>query len=408
MAVAAPAATRPSDVVEGPLGLVRVSGGSYHAARDVARQAEDVLHRLESLGGRPLAAPSKPLVHVVLPESDWGPASVGAVPATNGLPWRITVAGGFADAVEDFNAQLARLVLSLWTGSSGAPLSRADWLAVGLAENLFPTAKAQNREWVMTLAEEGRLPTLEVILTWNRIPDGPMMEKAVCGQAAGWMLALPGERNPLGAILDQLKRGGRVTGDWLLPILAGASPEDPEALWRAGASKRDVISGGIRPLSPVLFSQFRAALQTPASVLGLGDARDLSRLSPYQLLAVRGAPGARQAALTRAEDVQKLAIGSSPELMEAALRYGSFFKGVAGRTPGFWLRRRLRQADRALRKLEDDAAARTMWMNRYETDADFPDSERSAVFARSVLERYVDEVEARQDAGAGNQPKEGP
>ncbi len=405
LSVAASAATRPSDV-EGPLGLVRVTGGSYREARDVARQAEDVLHRLEALGGRPLATPSKPLVRVCLPESSWGSASVEACPATNGLPWRIVVQGPWEAADADFNAQLARLVLSLWTGSSGAPLSRADWLAVGLAENLFPTVKAQNREWVMALAEEGRLPTLGTILTWNRIPDGPMMEKAACGQAVGWMLSLPGQRDVLGALLDQLKRGDRVTAGWLLPRLAGDTPEDPELLWRAAAAKRDVIAGGIRPLSPVLFRQFYAALQTPAAALGLDGGSELTALSPYQLLAVRGSPEARQAARLRAEDVKKLAVGSAPELTAVALRYAHFFQGVAGHMPAFWLRRRLRQADRALRELEDAVSARTVWMNQFESNGDFPDSERSAIFARSSLEQYVDDAETRMDAESAAQPKE--
>ncbi len=405
MVVSASAATRPSDV-EGPLGLVRVSGGEYRQARDVARQAEDVLHRLEALGNRPLIAPSKPLVWVVLPDSDWGPASVEAVQPANGLPWRITVTGAFEESSEDFNAHLARLVLSLWTGFSGASLSRADWLAVGLAENIFPTVKAQNREWVMTLAEEKRLPPLATILTWNRIPDGPMMEKAVCGQAVGWMLSLPEKRDVLGRLLDQLKRGGRLADDWLFPVLAGDTPEDPEWLWRAAATKRDVIAGGIRPLSPVLFRQFHDALQTPVSALGLEGPSELTSLSPYQLLAVRGRPGVRQAARLRAEDVQKLAIGSSPELMDVALRYRSVFQGIAGRTPAFWLRRRLRQADRALRELEDATAARTTWLNRFEANEDFPDSERPAGVARSALERYVDEVEARTITNAVVHPKE--
>lgn len=396
------AAVRPPAEVDGPLGLVRVTGGGYREARDVARQAEDILHRMETLTGRPIPVPSKPLVRLALPISNWGYALVETEVASNGLPWRIEVVGPLEASLDDLQAELARLAISLWSGKAGRPLGRADWLAVGLAGNLFPTKKALNREWTATLADENRLPSLETIFTWNRIPPGPMLEKAACAQAVGWMLAAKPESAYF--VLDRLKAGGPVPGDWLVPLLGEGTPEDPEAAWRLFASRRDLVAGGQRPLTPFLFQQFKAALQTPSSDVALEGAPSLRALSPSQLLAIRGAPGGRAAARARAEAIQKWAVGTPPELAEMALRYKSIFNSIAGRTPAFWVRRHLLQAERDLREREDLAEARRLWMSPLEVD-DGVDA--ASLFNRSVLEQYVDEWEARAEAEAAKPDKGG-
>ncbi len=397
LAAAQPVAARSSEA-DGPLGLVVVSGGSYRQERDVARLAEDILHRLDSLSGRTRATPVKPLVRIALPDSEWGtPALIRSVPH-NGLPWRFEVRGDVRESFSDLAAHLARLDISLWTDGGGQSVPQLDWLAVGLAENLSATRKARNREWTLMLAEEGRLPSLERILTWRRMPDGPMLEKAACGHAVGWMLAARGQTNLLDSILDQARRNGRVTADWLLPVLAGTAGEDPETAWRTEASRRDVIAGGGRPASALLFRQFREAIRTPASELGFAPARELTALSPWQLLAIRREPGVRQAAQARARSVRQFAVGAPPEIRDIALRYQAVFERVAGRVPAFWLRRRLRQADRALRELEDLTLARAAWLDRLEGEAAAIETARAGIFARSALERYMDEAEARLEA----------
>lgn len=398
--LSAQADVRPAEV-DGPLGLVRVTGGGYREARDVARQAEDFLHRLETLTGRPLNAPSKPVVSLVLPISDWGYASLETEVPTNRLPWRIVGTGPREESRDDLQVELARLAVSLWAGAGGAPLGRADWLAVGLAGNLFPAKKAQNREWTLMLSDENRLPSLDTILTWNRMPAGPMMEKAACAQAVGWMLAA--KPDIAGLVLDHLKGGASVTPEWLLPLLSEGTPEDPESVWRLFAGRRDFVSGGQRLLSPLLFQQFRAALLTPSSAVGLAGAPSLATLTPRQLLAIRGAPGVRPAARARADAIQKWAVGTPPEMAELALRYKNIFNSIAGHLPAFWVRGRLVRAERDLREWEDTAEARRRWMNQFESDDGF---DASALFNRSVLERYVDDWEARVEAEAAKPDKE--
>jgi hypothetical protein len=396
--LAAPPA--PSDV-EGPLGLVRVSGGGYREARDAARHLEDVFHRLETLGGRPFDTSFKPFVKLVLPASPWGPPSLDVSPSSNGLPWRIVVSGPLEDTIPDLNAYAARLALSLWSGQGGRPLDRGDWLAVGLAGNLLPLSKARNRELTQQLVDEGRLPSLETIVTWNRMPDGPMMEKAAVCQAVAWMLTGP-NNGDLPALLEQIRQD-RVTGDWILALEATRGG-DPEVAWRAAAMKGDILAGGVRPFSPMLFRQFRQALLTPPTELGLDGSAGVPPLSPYQLLAVRGSTGAREAARLRSAAVQKMAVGTPPELMAVALRYKAFFDGLAGRSLSFMLRRRLRQAEQALRGVEDQAAARAEWVDLFDEAA--ADGVTVAPFERTAIERAVDQAEARMEAAPAAKGKE--
>lgn len=388
-----------SNEVEGPLGLVKIMGGGYREARDAGRDAEDVLHRLESLTGLPLDTLSRPVAHLALPDYAWGLPEVAAVPSEKGIPWRIEVKGPYAEAIGDVNACLARLALSLWSGSAGKPLDRGDWLAVGLAENLSPALRANNRNLSLQLSEEGRLPSLETIATWNRMPPGPMMEKAACGLAVGWMLALPQGKDLMAALVAELK-AGRLPADRVLYLFKEHGVPDPEGAWRAEAARRDVIAGGGRPLSPYLMRAFARSLLTPAQALGLGGIPELPALSPRQLLAVRKAPGARAAALERAGKIQDCIIGAPPELAEVGLQYKAVFEKMPGRTPAFMLRRRLARADLALRRLEDDLAARTVYVNRFDEGGE------EAPAGESDLKRYVDEVEARYEADTTKPSKE--
>jgi hypothetical protein len=270
---------------------------------------------------------------------------------------------------------------------------------VGLAENLTATQRAHNRYLTLQLAEEGRLPTLETIATWNRMPAGPLMEKAACGLAVGWMLDRPGNKDLMAALVAALK-AGRLPADRLLSLLKEQGVPDPEAAWRAEASRRDVIPGGIRALSPFLLREFRRSLQTPAQAVGLGGIAELPSLSPRQLLAVRKSPGIQAAVQERIGEIQKLAIGAPPELMAVGLQYKAFFGKVPGLTPAFMLRGRLAEADKALRSLEDQLVARTAYLNR------FDDSGDGAVTPQSDLKRYVDEVEDRFEAEAALPSKE--
>lgn len=399
-AVAGAAPAAPSEV-EGPLALVRVTGGGYREARDAARKAEDVLHRLESLGSQPFDTAYKPFVRLILPASPWGPPSLDVAPSSNGLPWRITLHGSYEDNAADLHAHLARLALTFWAGQGGFPLERGDWLAVGLAGNLFPLNKARNRELTQMLADEGRLPSLATIVTWNRMPDGPMMEKAAAAQAVSWLMTGP-NNGDLQAILERMKQG-RIAGDWIIALEATRGVE-PEAAWRAAAVKGDVLAGGLRPLSPMLFRQFHRTLLTAPAELGLDGGAGLPPLSPYQLLAVRGSPGVREAARARSEAVQKLAIGTPPELMAVALEYKNFFDGVAGHRPAFLLRRRLSASERLLRRLEDESAARAVWLDGF--DEASTGGATAAPFARTAIERYMDEAEARANAAPADQSKE--
>lgn len=400
LAAAVVSAAPPPPDVEGPFGRVRVSGGGYHDARDTARKVEDVLSRLETLGGRPYVTHTRPFVRLVLPATSWGPPSLDVTPSSNGLPWLIVMQGSYDDNAPDLYAHLARLALSLWTGQGGRPLGRGDWLAVGMAGNLFPPLKARNRELAQQLAEEGRLPSLATIVTWNRIPDGPMMEKAAATLAVSWMMAGP-KNGDLPALLGKLEEG-KVTGDWII-ALESARVADPEAAWRKDAVKGDILAGGLRSLSPLLFRQFRNVLLTPPAELGL-DGSPVPPLTPYQLLAVRGSPGVREAALARAEKIQKFAVGSPPELVAVALEYKTFFEGMAGRSLRFLLARRLEKAEAALVKLEDDTAARMEWLDGFDEAA--AQDATVAPFEKSALERYMDQAEARAAVPAAREEKE--
>jgi hypothetical protein len=385
--------------VEGPLGLVTITGGGYREARDAGRHAEDALHLFETLTGLPLDTMSRPVARLVLPDYVWGLPDVEAIPSEKGIPWRIEVKGPYAEAAGDVNAHLARLALSLWTGNAGQPLERGDWLAVGLAENLSATQRAHNRHLTLQLAEEGRLPTLETIATWNRMPAGPLMEKAACGLAVGWMLDRPGNKDLMVALVADLK-AGRLPSDRLLSLLKEQGIEDPEAAWRAEASRRDVIAGGLRTMSPFLLREFRRSLQTPASAVGLGGIPELPSLSPRQLLAVRKSPAIRAAVQERIGEIQRGVIGAPPELLAVGLQYKAFFEKVPGLTPDFMLRGRLAEADKALRNLEDQLLARTAYVNRFDDDGE------GEITPQSDLKRYVDEVEARYEAEAALPSKE--
>jgi len=401
LAAAGMAAPLRADTVNGPLGLVRVEGGGYHEARDAARELEDLLHRLDSLYGAARPTPVKPLIHLALPERKDGRSSRVRLDLAAGLPGRVTVRGDWREAADDVAARLVRLDFMLRLGGPGRAVPRVDWLTTGVAESLQAAQRARNREWTQILAETGPLPTLAEIASWRRIPDGPMLEKGVCGHAVQWMLAERGGTGLLFRIQERLRRDGDLTAAALLAELDQPGATAPEAAWRAAASDPDVIVGGRREAGPLLIGRFRAALQTPAAEVGLDRVAGPFVLSPAQLLAVRTAPGVRPAARSRARALRTFAVGTPPELRDQALAYAAFFDRLAGRrVPAFWLRRRLARMERVRRNWEDLTLARLAWMEGLDAEAAARDADGAGLFGRSAVARYLDDAEHRLQSEA--------
>lgn len=398
---AAPAAWIPS-----ASGRFVVAGPTESAARAMGRQVEDAARRVEGFLGWGLAKQEEPLCRIVVhPAPEW----------RSGRAYLYRDAGGFSlDVVgaerieeEDLAEALCRVLVGCYAIQARragtepeSARTRVDWLAAGLAHMAYPDLKARARSAAAALKADGELPSLAQVFRWERLPDGPMIQKAVCGQVVAWLWNLPDRVVVFRAMFKQLGSGQSVTVDWLTAA-EGAAVElrDAEGAWAAFAGQPRAILSGYRPVTPGLLDLLRTTLQIDGAELG-PDGAGLGRLSPYQALALRKAPGMREAAADRAAELRVLVVGTPGEFGALVERFAAIYDAIPGWVPSGVLHSRLKSASAALEELARTTDERRAYVDEVErrvtgAGADATEAGENPFFGRTPYSAYVDEVERR-------------
>lgn len=237
------------------------------------------------------------------------------------------------------------------------------WLVEGLVQNLDPARRARNAEQVLDRWVAGRFSTLrswDLLLApsgFTDLPPYPSSEdgefrRAVAGVFTAWFFYHLRGRNPLETILEELVQNRPVTVDWMVRQIRPGLDADAE--WDAWLlrQKRTVHLPG--QATRTTLDQIRAAVLLFSPDSGM---RELNRggrivVLPEDLIGERKDRALREACRAKAMELHLLAAGRGEEARAAAEAYARFFESVAEGSPPRRLRRRLAEADAALRALE--------------------------------------------------------
>lgn len=361
--------------VDGPLRLVRVRGGEYRGAREAARVTEDLWHGLQRFAGMESVSPARPLL--ILTFEKGLPAGVsfsaGSPPAF--LPAHLVIRGDFEERLEELSEQMGRLALWVWAGCPGDPTQpRADWLAVGLAQNLSVYRRSRNRILAWERAEEGSLPEVREILYWIRMPSGPMTEKAICGHFVAWCLAETDGRTRIASLLNILASGGVLAPSRAYEILSAGRTNDVEESWKGWALRREGVPSGGLPLTPFCIRHARKAAGFPPAELRLSALLGDTPLSPFQALALRRHSLMTVAVQNRLRELRLAAIGAPEEVASILLDSQRFYLQMTGWTPLFVLRRKALELNQRLARLEERTLALQEWLDEWDSEVLFEES----------------------------------
>ena len=105
-----------------------------------------------------------------------------------------------------------------------------DWLAVGVAQNLFPSLRSRNN--LLLLKHWERVPSFEKIMSYDYLPEGRWLEKAACGAAVEWLHATDQLTGFFSAATKRVVTHKEITLDWTLEQLDSvASLKELEKSW---------------------------------------------------------------------------------------------------------------------------------------------------------------------------------
>ncbi|MCX7008934.1 MAG: hypothetical protein NTY53_17095 [Kiritimatiellaeota bacterium] len=179
---------------------LRVSGLDAGAASVIASFAESALANSTQLSGLPVRSELFPPIRIELAADTNQPEQ--RVTRTQHmrdgvLDQRIHVLNPNRADTEDFLEALCwlmlnRLAVQLQTRlTMPSPPQVPEWLAVGLAQNLFPQYPLRNRQVAMRRWHEGKATRLSEICGWRLLPEGRWADEAICGEAVEFLLTTP-------------------------------------------------------------------------------------------------------------------------------------------------------------------------------------------------------------------------
>ena len=394
-------------ISRGPF-LIQAENAADRAA--LGRLADEVSGKVQSCLGAAWSPSTGVVTRLVIvrePGRPGGRTSVSCSITNGAVQQQLTLQNWAKIPFEDLVEDLTRLLLDAGLESrrgedaaAQAPLHGPDWLAVGLAQHLYPEVRTRNGLVVRRLADDQMLPPVREILGWERLPPGRYEDKAVCGLFFAWLSDQPDRIVVFQHVLDRLANGEGVKADWLAKAVIRPADGDLDAAWPAWVRNTERVVQGQRQLSSRLLASLRARLVFTPAELGLPEGADgPGMLNLGDLLDLRSSKRACDAAVGRANELYGMTIGSPGEFGSVVELFCLYLEGLRGHAFGFALKRRLERATRALDELEIAVRAREAYMDAAErkfsagrSEAVPPDA-TPAVFDRSEMQKYVDQAE---------------
>lgn len=390
----------------------------------LAIAAEEIANLLESLLGQPIPLTRNQPIILSVREDDRVPrGSVTRLQGwtEQGLTQKLAVLNPRLMDQEDVLEALSWLLLNRYAIALQSPGERKarlaefpDWLATGLAQNLYPALRSRNNRLVLAQWNEDRALSFEEIAALTHLPAGRWSEKVYCGAAVEWWR---GQADPSfwEALFRRLAAHEPAEAGWFADI-SRRSLRDQEKEWELWMARQSQVRRVGDPAGEDLGAQLKEKVAVaPDEWVALTGLPAAESVQPEYLLAWMDAPWMPAVSSFCRMRVQSLALGADVEFLAVLSAYEDYFTRLARIRSTGWRRlfNRPARAEARLRQQLDRARALlTAYENRRTKRLRFvdaaaeqdrptggpgdPDLRRR--IPRAELQRYVDAAEESPSA----------
>lgn len=397
-------------------------------AAELARWCDDVAGRVATRLGA--EAPFAPGEWIEIFCDEEAPADRGRVVKGQGyvdgrLQQRLSVINVASADQEDMLEGLVWLLVNRYVIQEQTSAERAarlgatpDWLAVGVAQGLYPELRQRNTRLVVARWLDGATVDLPGLLDHEFLPPGRWIEKAQAGLTVDWMSELAASRQGYAALWRHLAAAPRPDLAWLARDWLGfPSLRELNKSWDLWLARQQlVVTASAEGLARL--ARLRKLLEVRPEDYAVAGVGVPPGLTPARMIEQRAEPWMPVLAGRVNLSVQSVGLGQGADLQEVTRAYGQFFdaleragrkgRGLLGaRTDASRLQKLLNEADERLVRLERAWSERSRYLDDVASGrANGPgqvvaeDAEWGSVEGADAerIRSYLDEVERRQPA----------
>lgn len=260
------------------------------------------------------------------------------------LDQRIQVLNPSRADTEDFLEALCwltlnRVAVQLQTHLNMPPPPQVpEWLAVGLAQNLFPQYALRNRQVALRRWHEGKATRLAEISNWILLPEGRWADKAVCGEAVEFLLTTPDRTALITAMLERAMAKQPLSGEWLAKRMGATDLRAFEKQWDLWVLHLEDAVPNFGALTRQQTDALRELLQVNPAAYGFEGKSGTARLQPQDFLARRREAPMRRLAEQVGTAVVSSGLGRPAEFQPVLAAWGAYFDAIADVPPKGWRR----------------------------------------------------------------------
>jgi hypothetical protein len=356
-----------------PAGVVttrnfRVTGLDPGANSVIASYAESALASSAQLTGLAVRHELFPPIRIELAANTHNPAQrvTRSQQMRDGiLDQRLHVLNPSRADTEDFLEALCwltlnRLAVQLQTRLTMPPPPQVpEWLAVGLAQNLFPQYPKRNRQVALRRWQADKATRFADITTWRLLPEGRWADKALCGEAVEFLLTAPDRPGLFSALLARAMAKQPLDAAWFAKQLGAADTRALEKQWDVWVLHWNDAVPSFGALTREQTDALRELLQVDPTTYGIEARLGAPRLTPQDFITRRKEAPIRRLAEQVATAVVSSGLGRPEEFQPVLGAWGAFFDAVAAVPPKGWRKWFHRAAsEKQLRVLLADAEGR--------------------------------------------------
>lgn len=336
-----------ADQLPAPASLVmtrnfRVTGADARVNSVIASYAESALASSAQLTGLPVRYERFPPIHIELFTDTNRPEQrvTKSQRLSEGIfDQRIRVLNPVRADTEDFLEALCWLVLNRLAVQQQtrlvmpAPPQAPEWLAVGLAQNLFPQYAQRNRLVSDQHWRAGKATRLAEITSWRLLPEGRWADKALCGEAVEFLLAAPERTALVSAMLERIMAKQPLDVAWLARRHGAKDPRALEKQWDLWVLHWEDAVPDFGQLTRKHTDALRELLHVDPTSYGFTALAPDVRLTPQEFLTRRNEVVIRRLAAQVGPAILSSGMGRPPEYQPMLGAWGAFFDAVADVPP---------------------------------------------------------------------------
>ncbi len=295
-----------------------------------------------------------------------------------------------------------------------------EWLSTGVAQNLYTSFRARNRQVVLKREEAGQVMPFSGIVDFERLPQGRWVEKAYCGMAFNWIRNSLRAREIIDGILLRRARGERISAEWLgQQMVEGDGSRTLESAWETWIAQQAQVQQTWGERQQAKVAELQELLVAQPAQLGVSVPEEVPEaLGLAELIEYRKAKWMSALAYNLRLKIKSVSLGAAPEFRAVTELYGDycnmlvrrerrglskwFGSGVPSRKK---LQMALEKAEQGFADYKENLKKRDQRLLKMDPDSRIPGASSfstNVIFdmyrsiPRSDLQRYVDEIERRQ------------